>query len=267
MSLEFKSEDFPVELYKTDREIAVQAPSWFSNPKTPFEQFQKAFEKDYVTAARDFGARPVASYNAYFSDPEIVERRCNRERKSPIDEMGSFALWFRPMGFSYYLAIDLGIKSDATGLVLVHPEGNRIIVDLVHRFVPLKEAEVRFSDIIFFIKELQNRGFFIKLVTTDSFQSLNFVQSLTEMGLECEVYSVDRNMQAYEVLKSLIIEDRIDYYNHAVLIKELKELVLISNKRIDHPKDGSKDCSDALASCCFHAVAECSNSPFFFSSF
>jgi hypothetical protein len=74
-------------------------------------------------------------------------------------------------------------------------------------------------------------------------------------------------MRAYEVLKSLIIEDRLDYYNHPIFIKEMKELVLLNNRKVDHPKGGGKDLADSTASACFHCSKELTNSPFFFSSF
>jgi hypothetical protein len=54
----------------------------------------------------------------------------------------------------------------------------------------------------------------------------------------------------HDYLKELIYTENIDIYNSEVLLKELKGLDLISGKRVDHKRGGSKDIADAVAGVC-----------------
>ena len=62
------------------------------------------------------------------------------------------------------------------------------------------------------------------------------------------MYSVDRTSVAYDQLKSTLYDGRVEIPNHQKLHTELRTLERnTTTGKIDHPPQGSKDISDALA--------------------
>jgi len=81
-----------------------------------------------------------------------------------------------------------------------------------------------------------------------SHNSAEGIQRFKKQGIPAEVVSVDRTTEPYDMLKSAIYEDRIEYYNYPPFLKETKALEIDRVKgKVDHPLSGSKDCSDAVA--------------------
>ena len=62
--------------------------------------------------------------------------------------------------------------------------------------------------------------------------------------------SVDRDMIAYDTLKSLIATDRLSCIQNDTFLSEMRRLELKQGKKVDHPPNGSKDCADAVAGIC-----------------
>ena len=61
-------------------------------------------------------------------------------------------------------------------------------------------------------------------------------------------------MIPYEEWKSALYEHRIITYEHEIRNKEAKKLEKIKNKKIDHPRGGSKDCTDAEAGVTYDCI-------------
>jgi hypothetical protein len=79
--------------------------------------------------------------------------------------------------------------------------------------------------------------------------------------------SVDRNTEAHDTLKELILDARFFIYpgegdikddnNQSVIAQAFREwraLRLINGKKVDHPLGGSKDLVDALAGAAYHVT-------------
>ena len=73
------------------------------------------------------------------------------------------------------------------------------------------------------------------------------MQILQKKGFRAEYQSVDRTIDAYNIVKEAFYEKRIDvpYYEH--LERELVRLEIIKGDKVDHPPGSSKDVSDAVA--------------------
>lgn len=100
-------------------------------------------------------------------------------------------------------------------------------------------------------------GFNIALVTLDQFQSKEMIQILKKKGVKAEYLSVDRTADPYNQLKEAFYEQRIDVYYNEHLHRELVQLEEVysgSHMKIDHPRTGSKDISDALAGCVYNIM-------------
>ena len=174
-----------------------------------------------------------------------------------------------------YLHIDLALRRDGVGLCMGHVSGWKeetrrdesgnlyrelapiIVIDLLLRVEAHKEEEVEIADVRSLVFELRSLGFNIAKVTFDQFQSAESIQQLKRRGIDAERLSIDANPETYHSVREAMYEDRLYLYDYPTLTTELTRLEENhSNGKIDHPKRGSKDVSDALAGVVYHCTVE-----------
>ena len=189
------------------------------------------------------------------------------------------------MGKPLFIHLDMSLSGDKTGIAGVWIIGKKPTSDgnpgkdlwFQPAFSFSVEApygrQVSFAKNRNFIRWLKDKGFRIKKITSDTFQSAQLQQELKSEGFDCSILSVDRVEQIpgehtgicrpYEYLKSTIYEKRIRLYafpdaNRTYLLYD--ELVQLEknngNGRVDHPnngKTGSKDQSDAICGATYTA--------------
>jgi hypothetical protein len=219
----------------------------FGEFKIPVE-FELDARRDPEIFKRDFMALPALAIEPYFKCMDKVEKCIDPAMDHPIDEYGKFRPWFRSKpGTWHYIHIDLAHKRDATGIAMVHDEGGKIVVDLMHRIKAPAGGEIFFADIREMIFKLRDIGFRIAKVTFDGWQSVDSLQILREKRFNCDTISVDRDTKAYDTLKEKIYTEKIRYYRYEPFLEELRRLELREGQKVDHPPSGSKDVSDAVA--------------------
>jgi len=86
--------------------------------------------------------------------------------------------------------------------------------------------------------------------------SSDFMQILRKKGIKTDELSVDRTMEPYNILKNAIYEKRIKCHSMPMVQKELLGLEVVKGRKIDHNKDSSKDCSDALAGAVYNVLQQ-----------
>lgn len=189
-------------------------------------------------------------------------------------------------GGRYCFHVDLSRNLDATGFALAHKSGiDKILlndsdrrpekailidVDLALQIKALPGEEIEYAQIRRLIKWLRDkRGFRLERGSFDGFQSVDSQQILKKDGIKIEEFSMDRNLTGYSTLKDGLYEGRVFLPcahgqtekttmeqirglarkgdSCAVLQVELHELQLVDGKKADHPADGTKDVSDAVA--------------------
>jgi len=124
-----------------------------------------------------------------------------------------------------------------------------IRVDLVLRVVPPPNGEIDIPRVRAIFYELNRRyGMQFGKITFDTFGSQESVKTMKDEGFNAEILSVDREMAAYEILRTAIYDERILCYRVPVLERELTQLE-IGEGKVDRPATpgGSKDLADALA--------------------
>ena len=92
----------------------------------------------------------------------------------------------------------------------------------------------------------------VYMITTDQFQSWYVRQAWSESDIPTEHLSVDKDASAYENLRDCVYERRISPTYSPFLFEELRSLVRVPNKKVDHPFGASKDLSDAVAGAVFN---------------
>lgn len=245
-------------------------------PNVYKRNFQFAPEK----SLRDLAGIPPQAGSSFISLVYKLEEAVERWKErygdeSPVNtdcRRPVLADWFRdPTPLKRALHLDIGISGDgdAAGIVVGHvshlvktdddeQEKPYIVIDCIIRVKAAPGQEVLISDLRNYIYQLKDRGFRIRDVTMDGFQSTDTRQQLRKKRFQVSYLSVDKSKLPYEDLRDAFYEDRIEmppYMTYItpgegelvqIAVKELSELEE-GDKKIDHPAKGSKDVADGLA--------------------
>jgi hypothetical protein len=256
----FKTEE---EMLKDRDKVAKRASKdWATAVAEYDEQIQQIpmmyfedFKKNPEGSKRDLGGWPSDSVSSFISSPSIIQENTNYDREDPVKAPYQFKKWFGPINAKAWhtIHIDLGLTGDACGISMGHPDGFseeggvEVFIDFIMRIEGSNESPVQIEDIRQLIYRLSAMGFPIGLITMDGFQSVDTMQILRKKGYFVEYLSLDRNMDGYEEFKTALYEHRMDYYEMPMFEQEARKLEKIKNKKIDHPRGGSKDLTDAVA--------------------
>lgn len=177
-----------------------------------------------------------------------------------------------------YVHIDLAKNKDKAGVAMVHPSKHMLGMQTMDRDefgVPLydvnKEIEVDFciavcsgprkeaidfANIRRLIFHIRNCGFWIRLVTLDSWQSEDTRQRILEAGINAEIFSLDKDTRPYLIFRNLVNAGKVVWPRGLThLYEELADLDYDAFlDKVDHPEGGSKDEADSVAG----AVYRCS---------
>jgi len=219
-------------------------------------------------------------------------------KANPYVGNGKFREWFFPLiDMEYHIHFDLSISGDRVGFTLGHSSGTKqvqidkyelevmkekkkikvrddcyyierpiIIIDAVGFISPhsgqdpllIRNGEIYYDGILnHIIYQLKDRGFNIVGVTFDRFQSHHIKQTLEEKDYEVDLVSCDRTDEVPVQAKLAVIENRVLYPYSKLLCKEAVNLQYVG-KKVDHPKNGSKDVWDSFAS----VIYKCEDSSF-----
>lgn len=230
-------------------------------------RYERAFLRNPKKAWRDFGAVPSLVLEQYFTDTELEKLQVlsNNGHIPPCVEGNQISgKMYALAGTDYYVHIDLGIVRDACGFAMGHYQNGKVVIDAVYRIVcrnraqtlmesgepydmVIGDSQVNFEEVRQLIYTLMNRGFNIRKVTYDNFQSVDSRQILEASGIMTDVLSVDRDTSAYDTMKTLINTDRFECVKHPHFLHECSRLEYKNGKKVDHPPNASKDCADAVA--------------------
>ena len=255
-----------IQSYSEPHVLALRRPSWSVNPKKTVQSYARDFHKNYVDALSRFACMPPESIDGFFKDKEKIEQAFRF--RNGVREDGTFEDWFTPNpDKQYFIHVDLAKKVDNCAVTLAHVEkftqsmfNNRIgepqphiIVDAVRWWKPTAANNVDFADVRNYIVSLRQRGFNIQRVTFDRWQSEEMIDYLNDIGIRAEKLSVA--IAHYTDLAMVVQESRIEGPDIPLLRKELLQLRVMPNGKLDHPRKGSKDLADATAGAVYNAIA------------
>lgn len=170
-----------------------------------------------------------------------------------------------------HVHIDSSLTGDSTGVAMGHVGGWKkvskkgddgkevqeelpiIVVDFTLRINPPKGEEINLGDVRELIYHFsESGGFPITHVTLDGYQSADSRQHFIRKGYKSEVVSVDRTPDPYLAMKYAIYEQRLDVYEYEPFLEEARSLEWsVSKHKVDHPLNGTKDVTDAVAAICW----------------
>ena len=255
--------------YKFPRVFALRRPTWEINPTRKIEDFKIQFYTNPIDALSRFACMPPEAVDAFFRSREKIEQ-CFSAPSNGVDDNGRFAEWFQPQeDKEYYVHVDLAQKHDHCAVALAHVDkwvkigsfndyeviNPFVVVDAVRWWTPTADKTVEFKDVKNYILELRARGFRIKKVTFDRWNSFDIMNELKSLGMNTETLSVAK--KHYEDMQMLVAEERIYGPSIQLLIDELLQLRIIRDK-VDHPRKGSKDLADAVCGSIYNAITNTS---------
>lgn len=269
--------------------------TWDFNPTVTKEQFADDYRIDPIEAAAKYECRPAAAENPYFRNQEAV-LQCFQKEEKPRVEINYKLIgnsWspeyiisdqLQPIkGALYAVHVDLSIKEDRAGIAMAHvvkqeefetltvdEEGNQDVV--VREFRPLikldfaagyqadktvepaREIQIRWARQ--FVMDLISKGFRIRYLTYDSFQSADSMQIMEKQrGVEVDKVSTDRSAEPWRNLRDVFNDGRLIAAYDQLLIDEIFGLTLnMDNGKVDHSPYGSKDIADAVACAVMGAI-------------
>lgn len=258
-------EEDVIKEYAYPRVFAMKCPTWEVNPLIKLEDLKPRFMANPVDTLARFACMPPEATDVYFPSREKIERAF-RNMNLAVDEDGRFAGWFKPIDDKeYFMHVDLAQKHDRAAVAMAHlsswtnvtsmgrtyARAPVIEVDLVRYWTPTLDRKIDFPDIKNFILEVIRRGFNVKMVTFDRWNSETLMDELRGFGLKSETLSVAK--KHYDDMKMAVSEERIVGPSISILIDELAKLRIVGDK-IDHPYKSGKDLADAACGAIFNAA-------------
>lgn len=171
-----------------------------------------------------------------------------------------------------HVHMDLSKNQDATGFCVGHLAGGVEVtrrdpetgeqrveeapvvhIDLALRIIPPYAGEIEHDLVRSLIYDLAKGGLPVRSVSADRWMGLPNLQMIRKQGFKVEEVSTQKTLEPYIATRSAVYEGRVECPDYPFLGKELRELELHEvgstgkKFRVDHPKDGSKDVSDAFA--------------------
>ena len=263
---EIEWEEDHITSYKVPKVYAIKRPTWDVNPTRNITDFEQLFVADYADAIMRFACMPTFSSDAFFKQRDKLER--SMTMRNPIDNFKRFDASFEPDPDKiYYVHADLAQKHDKCAVAISHVEKwvemksfndykqivPFVVVDAVAWWEPRKEGPVDLSEVKNWIIHLRRMGFNLGLVSFDRWQSFDIQQELKAVGIKTDTLSVAK--KHYEDLAMLIYEERVAMPHIDLLLEEMSELKIVSDKKIDHPRKKSKDLSDAMCGSVYNAIS------------
>ena len=253
--------------YAEPKVFALKRPTWEINPTIKIEDLASNFYRDPIDALSRFACMPPEAIDALFTSREKVEKAFSNLNIA-LNENNSFKEWFQPdPEKAYYVHVDLAQKHDHCAVALAHVDRwvtmkmagaytdaqPYVIVDAVRFWTPTKEKAVDFTEVKNYIISLKQRGFNIKRVTFDRWNSFDMMEQIKSYGMNSEILSVAK--KHYDDMLLCVMEERINGPRLTLLIDELLELRIVKKDKVDHPRKGSKDLADATCGAIFNAIS------------
>ena len=270
----------------TDAEVQAYRDKGYLMLKVP-PIYREAFEDNIDLALTDNAGISTSSTTKYISGVRLNQIKTDTYKNpftkdvievgNSLDDIMQYSNFFdlsrinpadlaRPL----FIHLDMSLSGDKTGIAGVWITGKRgggisgKELDFKLAFsVSIKAPkgfQVSFEKNRNFIRWLKDKGFAIKGVSSDTYQSAQIQQQLKADGFKTKILSVDRvdsstrTCLPYAFFKSAIYERHLNIYKDCELLtNEIVSLERLSDGHIDHPVNFSKDQADAVCGALFLA--------------
>lgn len=232
-------------------------------------EFRQAFDSDIMTALRDKAGVATQALHPFMMNTDAIAAAFGTAKSVLSREACDFVntrVTFYPRRVvnpeqPRFVHLDPSRSRDSFGMACGHVPGfvevDRgdviemmpvIQYDFTLEIIPPKGGEIEYSNIRKLLYALRANGLPIKWVTSDTFQSTDNLQILKQQGFIVGEASMDTDTLAYDILRQAVYDRRVMTPLHARAQSEMVRLeVDPKTQKIDHPPNGSKDVTDAMA--------------------
>jgi len=252
--------------YKIPGVFAIKRPTWDVNPTRLIDDFKLAFYTDPGDALMRFACMPQYQSDAFFKQRHKLEQAMTIP--NPVDRFKRIEPRWQPdPDTTYFVHADLAQKHDKCAVAISHVEKwvemksfndykqivPMVVTDMVAWWEPRIEGPVDLSEVKNWIISLRRTGLQLGMVTFDRWQSFDIQQELKQVGIKTDTLSVAK--KHYEDMAMLVYEDRLVMPHIDLLLEELSELKIVTDKKVDHPRKKSKDLADAVCGSIYNAIS------------
>lgn len=246
--------------------------------------YKKNFLNNPEKALRDLAGIPPSSEQPFISLTDRIDECTERWEEShrmpdgtvpvPVGAdpshptLGPSVVATDSLRRAMHIDVAISGEGDALGLAMGHVARlvevddelkPYIVFDFLLRIKAMPGTEIILGDVRKIIYELKDeRGFKIRAVTMDGFQSTDTRQQLSKRRIAASYLSVDKELTPYYDLREAIYEHRVEFPPYLTYLNKgdaerieiaKSELMQLSeaNGKVDHPASGSKDVADAMA--------------------
>ncbi len=249
------------EVHPGDRDLIVQVPT----------KFRRQFKRNIVRSIQDLAGVAVERIGGFFTDRGALhDAACLDNTLVRTDDVTGDAMQLFPglvelpcPDSPRACHLDLSLSNDCSSIAIgciesFDGEGRPVYrIDGLARVIPPRHSQISIDSFFRLVSAWKAHGVNLKYFTSDQFQSSDLQQRVARLGVAVSRVSVDMTSHdnpcdAYEVLRLTVVEGRVKFPRHQVVIEELLALEMDHRRnRIDHPPGQSKDVADALAGCVY----------------
>jgi hypothetical protein len=260
-----------IDAYTQRKVYALRRPPWDVNPIQEISDYIGKFVDNYSDSLGRYCCMPPEAVDAFFKDRDRIEQAFSGEvvANAVDNETGAWTDACDPDPDKlYFVHVDLAQKHDRCAVTLAHVEkwerrqigdigklegpAPVVYVDAIRYWQPTKQKEVDFDEVQDYIVSLQQRGYNLRLVTFDQWRSEDMRKYLASIGIRTDLLSVKK--EQYVDFAVVLNSGRLHGPLEPLIREELLGLRLFPNGKIDHPRQGYKDLSDATAGAIFNAI-------------
>lgn len=216
--------------------LALIKPTWEMNLALKEDDLRETYKHDMASFWRDYACKPGLYVGVEFNDGVKLASISN-----VLENM-----FIADPRVSRVLSIDPAVKNDGFGVACGYSLNGRIVIDGVYKFK--RQGDDPFispTD----IKDFLHRAYKylnINALIYDTWMFPEIIEeATTQFGITTSRHIVYK--EDYDRWKSLQSAGIIDVVANEELASEVNSLIIVNEKRVDHPSQGSKDMADAVA--------------------
>jgi len=214
--------------YQDDPSALVYiTPTWEVNPNLTFESLWEEHKHNPAEFWRDYGCKPTITTMLEFPDGVKLEGENKALLHDHIDH-----------SYLRVLAIDPAVRNDAFGLAFGYlSEDGTVVVDGAYRFTrEIDQPFISPREIKEYLKDIILR-YNIFAVVFDTWMYPELIEWMRDdLGLIVVQHIVKK--EDYDRWKEMQDEGTVKVCEYDVLRKEAESLLVINDKRVDHPYGG-----------------------------
>jgi len=229
---------------KKKNTLALKYPTWEMNPHLTEQELRNEHAHNIEEFYRDYACKPGSSGGLEFPNGIYLDREMTNLLKMDLEG-------FNDQYNMRICAIDPAVKNDSFGVAVGYHDGDKIVIDGVTSF--------RRQDGEPYIKPSDVRAFFDRIIVP-----LNINTIIFDAWMYTDILEHLKNKYGIEHIKHIVSKEDYDRWKsmqesggvkvvyEEQLEKETTELVIKSEKKVDHPHSGSKDVADCVANIIWH---------------